>query len=120
MEDGGGGAIGLVVSLVWLGIMVLILGGFWSMFTKAGEPGWAVLIPIYNAYVYLKIAGKPWWWMLLMMIPLVGFIVAIVVAIEAAQRFGKSAAFGIGMAFLPFIFIPIIGFGDARYVGSKG
>lgn len=118
-EGGGGGVVGIVMTLFGLAVLVGTMAGFWSMFTKAGEPGWAIFIPFYNMYVYLKIAGKPGWWLLLLFIPIVSLIVTIVVAVEAAARFGKSAAFGIGMAFLPFIFIPIIGFGDARYIGNK-
>jgi hypothetical protein len=103
--------------LVMLCVVVLMVASIWKVFTKAGKPGWAAIIPIYNAIVLLEIAGKPLWWFLLMLIPLVNIIIAIIVYIDLAKAFGKSAGFGIGLALLGFIFFPILGFGDARYLG---
>ena len=85
---------------------------------KAGQPGWAVFIPIYNVYVLCKVAGKPGWWVLLMLIPLVNVIIAFLIGLGVAQQFNKSAVFGIGIFFLPFIFYAILAFGDATYVGA--
>ena len=115
MEDLGG----MIFMVVWLAFVLVVIAGMWKTFEKAGEPGWAIIIPIYNVIVLLKIAGKPVWWILLMLIPLVNIIVAILVAIAVAENFGKSAGFGIGLAFLGFIFYPILGFGDARYQGVR-
>ena len=105
----------IIAPLVQLAIMIVIIAGFWKVFTKAGQPGWACLVPIYNAYVMLQIANKPTWWLILMIIPLVNAVVIILVYISIAEKFGKSTGFGIGMAFLSFIFVPILGFGDAQY-----
>ena len=119
-SSGGGafGAImGLVMTLVYLVIMVLVIAGMWKAFVKAGKPGWACLIPIYNVIVMLEIAGKPLWWIILLFIPFVNFVVLILVAIAIAEKFGKGVGFGIGLAFLPMIFYPILGFGDAQYRG---
>jgi hypothetical protein len=102
-----------------LALIVAIIAGFWKTFVKAGKPGWAAIIPIYNAIVLLEIAGKPLWWIILLLIPLVNIIVAIFVCIAVAKKFGKSDAFGIGLALLGFIFFPILGFGDAQYQGAK-
>jgi len=88
--------------------------------TKAGEPGWAVLVPIYNIIVLLKIAGKPTWWFLLFLVPVVNLVIGIMVAIAVAENFGKSTGFGIGLALLPFVFYPMLGFGDAVYQGGAG
>ena len=110
-----GAAFGLGFMLVWLAIVVLVIAGFWKVFTKAGEPGWAAIVPIYNVIVLLKIAGKPIWWIILCLIPLVNFIVLILVALGVARNFGKGTGFGIGLALLGPIFYPILGFGDARY-----
>ena len=96
-------------------VTVFLVVSMWKVFAKAGEPGWAVLIPIYNAYVYLKIAGKPWWWLLLFFIPLVNLIIMIIAAVAFAKAFGKGVGFAIGMIFLGFIFYPILAFGDATY-----
>jgi hypothetical protein len=67
--------------------------------TKAGQPGWASIIPIYNLYIWCKIVGRPWWWILLMLIPFVNFIILIILCIDTAKSFRKGAGFGIGLAF---------------------
>ena len=110
--------IPIIFILCELALVFLVLAGLWRVFTKAGEPGWAAIIPIYNVIVMLKIAGKPVWWFLLFLIPLVGLIIAILVSIEIAKAFGKGAGFGVGLALLGFIFYPILGFGDATYQGA--
>lgn len=118
---GGGdtfaGIVGLLFTLIWLAILVLVIAGMWKVFVKAGKPGWACLIPIYNVIVLLEIAGKPLWWIILFFIPLVNFVVLILVSIAVAEKFGKGAGFGLGLAFLPMIFFPVLGFGDAHYQG---
>ena len=118
-ESGGGAAVGgglfMVIQLVLI-VFYLIVG--WKIFTKAGKPGWAVIIPIYNVIVMLQIAGKPVWWVILMFIPIVNIIIAILASLGMAENFGKSAGFGIGLFFLGFIFGPILAFGSAEYTGG--
>ena len=87
----------------------------WKIFTKASKPGWACLIPIYNIFVMLDIAGKPAGWFILLLIPVVNLIVSILVLAGIATNFGKGGGFVIGMIFLPIIFYPILGFGGAQY-----
>ena len=94
---------------------VLLVVSAWKIFTKAGKPGWASLVPIYNLIVMLEITGKPIWWIVLFLIPFVNFVGAILLSLAMAEKFGKSTGFGIGLAFLPFVFFPILAFGDARY-----
>lgn len=110
--DEGGGILGLIISLA---IVVIIVAGVWKTFTKAGKPGWGAIIPIYNAILLLQIAGRPIWWIILLIIPVVNFVVAIIVSIDVARNFGKGTGFGLGLAFLGFIFYPILGFGSATY-----
>jgi len=98
-----------------IALVVLMIGSIWKVFTKAGKPGWACIVPIYNVIVLLEIAGKPLWWIILMIIPLVNIVIAILLAIEVAKKFGQSSGFGLGLAFLPFIFYPVLGYGSARY-----
>jgi hypothetical protein len=100
-------------------IALLVIVAMWKVFTKAGRPGWAAIIPIYNMYVWCKIVGRPGWWVILMLIPLVNIIVGIVVCIDMAKSFGKGAGFGIGIALLGIIFLPILGFGSAQYQGPS-
>jgi len=115
----GGGILGLllggVFGIIWLVCVVVLIIAMWKVFTKAGKPGWAALIPIYNIIVLLEIAGKPLWWIILFLIPLVNFIAWILVSIAVAEKFGKGTGFGLGLAFLPFIFLLILGFGSAQY-----
>jgi hypothetical protein len=94
-----------------------MIAAWWKIFTKAGQPGWACIIPIYNLYVWCKIVGRPWWWILLMLIPFVNFIILIILIIDLAKSFGKGVGFGIGLLLLPIIFFPILGFGSAQYQG---
>ena len=118
--EGGGaaaGAIGGVMMLVWLAVMVLVIAGIWKVFTKAGEPGWAAIVPIYNIIVLLKIAGRPAWWFILLLIPVVGLIVGIMVSIDVAKKFGQGTGFGVGLAILPMIFYPVLGFGSSTHRG---
>ena len=118
MSSGGGGMGVAIVGLIYLVFVVAILAGMWKVFAKAGQPGWAAIVPIYNMVVMLQIAKKPVWWIILFFIPIVGLVIAILVAIETAKRFNQGAGFGVGMALLPFIFYPMLGFGSATYKGT--
>ena len=111
-----GGAVGILI-IVYVAVIVFFVIAGWRLFTKAGQPGWAILIPIYNTYIGLKIVGRPGWWLLLFLIPVVNVIIAIIVALDTAKSFGKEAGFGIGLILLPIVFYPILAFGDAQYVG---
>ena len=100
---------------LFMAIFIAIIAGLWRVFEKAGKPGWAAIIPIYNLIVLLEIAGKPLWWIVLFIIPLVNLVAAVLVGLAVAQKFSKSDAFGIGLGLLGFIFYPILGFGEAQY-----
>jgi hypothetical protein len=104
-----------IFMIVWLAVVVLLIASMWKVFTKAGQPGWAAIIPIVNFYFLCKVAGRPGWWVILMFIPLVNFVIWIILCIDVARNFGKGAGFGVGLAFLGFIFFPILAFGDATY-----
>ena len=114
-----GAIIALLFFAIELVILVAIIAGVWKTFVKAGKPGWAAIIPIYNLIVLLQIADKPLWWIILFIIPLVNIVMAILVGIAVAEKFGKGAGFGVGLSLLGFIFFPILGFGDAQYQGAK-
>ena len=110
----GGSPAGLIVGVV---VAIIMIAAMWKIFTKAGQPGWACLIPIYNIYVLCQIVGRPGWWVILMFIPFVNFIIAIILCIDLAKSFGQGVGFGIGLVFLGFIFCPILGFGSTQYQG---
>ncbi len=108
--------MGLIVFLViYLAIIVFMIASIWTLFTKAGKPGWAAIVPIYNIIVYLEICGKPAWWFILFLIPIANFIVTIMLAIELAKAFGKETGFAVGLILLPIVFLPMLAFGDAKY-----
>jgi Family of unknown function (DUF5684) len=98
-----------------LAFVLLIIASIWKVFEKAGQPGWAALVPIYNVMILLKITGKPTWWLVLFCIPVANFVVMILVVIALAKSFGKGTGFGLGMLFFGFVFYPILGFGDSVY-----
>jgi hypothetical protein len=106
---------GSVILLIELAILVLMIAACWKVFTKAGQPGWATIIPFYNLYVFLTIAGKPGWWLILFFIPIVNLVMGIIVTVEVARRFGKGGGFAAGLILLPIVFYPILGFGGAQY-----
>jgi hypothetical protein len=108
-------AVGIGLGICYLVVILLIVISLWKIFVKAGKPGWAAIVPIYNVIVMLEIAGKPLWWFILLLIPFVNIIVLILVLIAFARNFGKGVGFALGMLILPFIFYPVLAFGDARY-----
>ena len=103
------------IIIIYLAVIVLSIVSLWVVFQKAGQPGWGAIIPIYNVFLMIKIAQKPGWWLILYLVPLVNIVIGIIVSIEIARHFGKSDAFGVGLIFLPFIFYPLLAFGDAHY-----
>ncbi len=111
--------------LIYLAVLVLELAGGWQVFVKAGHPGWACIIPFYNVWILLKIVGRPPWWLALfivgLVIPFLGtilvLVLAIIVLVDLAKSFGKGIGFAVGLFFLGFIFLPILGFGSAQYRG---
>lgn len=117
LAQNSGDAAGGIFLILWLAIVVLVIVGFWKVFTKAGQPGWASIIPIYNLYILTKIAGKPWWWVILCFIPIVTIIATAVISIGVAKSFGKGTAYGLGLWLMAPIFYPILGFSDAEYQG---
>lgn len=113
------GAGGLVMLLIYLGLVLIYVAGMWQVFQKAGQKGWFAIIPILNLYVLIKIAGRESWWLILALIPCVNFVVLAIVSIDVAKAFGKSEGYGIGLWLLGIIFYPLLGFGDARYNGAQ-
>jgi hypothetical protein len=110
-QTGTGLGLFLVIELA---LILFLIVTMWKIFTKAGKPGWASIIPIYNIFVMLDIAGKPGWWFLLMLIPFVNIVIMILVIAGIAANFGKGGGFVAGMILLPIIFYPILAFGSAQ------
>lgn len=105
----------MLVSLVIVVFMIVVM---WRIYTKADKQGWGCLIPFYNVWLMLEIAGKPGWWLVFCFIPVINVVVQIVMLIGVAKNFGRGGWFAAGLIFLPIIFFPILAFGDSVYGAS--
>jgi hypothetical protein len=102
----------LIIEIIWI---VLIVAGVWATLVKADKPGWGAIIPFYNAYLIIKMAGRPGWWLILYFIPFVNIIINLIVSIDVARNFGHGTGFGILLwLFAPIMFL-VLGFGSSTY-----
>jgi ABC-type sulfate transport system permease subunit len=109
--------MGVVGWILYIVLIVFYLFCLWRIFVKAGKPGWAAIVPIYNIIVELEIVGKPWFWLLLMLVPVVNVVLGVIVIFRLAKVFGHGTGFGFGLLFLSFIFLPILAFDSSSYLG---
>lgn len=116
--DNSGIGTGMILFIIFIAAFYIYV--YWRIFEKAGKPGWASLIPIYNTIVLIEIVGKPLWWIVLMLIPGVNIIFAIWVTNLLSLSFGKGVGFTIGLLLLSPIFYPILAFSNAEYKGPAG
>jgi Family of unknown function (DUF5684) len=110
------GAILLYIVLVY----AIAVIPYWVIFTKAGQPGWPALIPIYSTYILLKVIGRPGLWLLLFLVPLLNIVIAIIVLNDLSKSFGHGVGFTLGLLFLSLIFLYILAFGSSTYRGPAG
>jgi hypothetical protein len=106
----------MVFWIFFIAVFVLMIVAAWKVFTKAGRPGWAAIIPFYNVWVEWEIVGKPGWWFVFSFIPIVNIVFAILLCVWLAPRFGKGGGFAVGLIFLPFVFLPILAFDSSEYI----
>ena len=111
--------IGATFFFIYLAIVVVAIAGMWKTFEKAGKPGWAAIIPIYNIYIMIEIVGKPSIWLLWCILPCVNIVFSIWLINLVSKSFGKEEGFTVGLVLLGFIFWPILGFGSAKYLGPS-
>jgi hypothetical protein len=109
--------LGVVTLIPALAVIVLAIIAMIKLFAKAGQPGWAAVVPFYNTFVMLKIVGRPGWWFVLMLIPIVNIVILVIVFVDLAKAFGKSGGFAALLILLPIVGMPILAFGDAVYRG---
>ena len=127
------GMMGMIFLVSFVLIVINIIGQ-WKTFSKANQPGWAAIIPIYNTYIACKIVGvNPWWIVIvilspiLVVIPIIGSLAEmalciyfqVLLCVGMARSFGKSDGFAVGLFLLPIIFYLILGFDRSSYVGAK-
>lgn len=115
------GVVGGMFGLFYVIVLVISIVAMWKVYTKAGRPGWASLIPFYNIYVLLQIVGRPGWWLLLMFVPLVNIVIVAILSVDLAKSFGQSTTFGVVALFLfSLVGYLILAFSnDMKYVGPS-
>lgn len=114
----GVAAFSAIYMIVMLALCVIFIIAYWKLFTKAGEPGWAAIVPFYNMYVLYKISMGSGWLFLLNLVPFVNFVINIIMLFKLAKAYGKGVGFGFGLLFLSPIFLLILAFGSSEYVGA--
>ena len=114
------GGMFMVLGVAFLAIFALMAVSVWKIYEKAGQPGWAALVPFYNVVVWLQLVGKPVWYLALMFVPLANLYVAFGLPFWMSRCFGKSTGFAMGLIFLPFVFYPMLALDESRYLGPNG
>ena len=116
----GAGMVFAIIGILMIPLLILsviLIISHWKIYTKAGKPGWASIIPIYNVIVLLEIVGKPIWWIFLIIFPCTSLIFAVWTINLLSKSFGQGTGFTLGLLFLSFIFYPILAFGNYQYLG---
>ncbi len=120
MDSDTAAGVGLFTLLVYLAPLIVTVAGVWKTFEKAGKPGWAAIVPIYNIIIMLEIVGKPTWWVVLIFVPLVNLVILIILYHQMSLSFGRGVGMTVLLILLPFVGWPMLGFGDAQYQGPAG
>lgn len=110
--------VGAKAGFTWA-VLILYIVAMWIIFQKAKRPGWAAIVPFYGTIVYLDVVGRPWWWLLLMLIPIVNIPIFVITTHDLSVAFKRDAWFTVGLIFLPWIFAPILAFGKDKYIKPK-
>ena len=106
---------GLIAGIIWLAVIAFTIVVGWKIFTKAGKPGWACIIPVYNVLVFLQIINRPWWWIFLFFIPFVNIVMIIIAYNDLSKSFGKDAGFTVGLVLVNIVFMAILAFDKSVY-----
>lgn len=109
-----------IVTILSLALSVLVIVAIWIIYKKAGKPGWAAIVPFYNVYVEYEITWGSGWRFLMLLIPIYNIILGIQTSVKLAKAFGKGGGFAVGLIFLPYVFLPILAFSGASYLGVPG
>lgn len=100
-------------------ILIFAIVSYWKIFNKAGQHGWASLIPVYRNYLLFKIAFGSGWLSLLLFVPFVNAVMAVLLPFKLAKSFGKGMGYGFGLLFFSCVFYPMLAFGQAKYIGAE-
>lgn len=121
-----GGIIFLLIIILIFKILYIV--GRWNLFKKAGKNGWEAIIPFYNDWIYVEIAGlSPWWFILVIasrinlllninqiysiaiLTSLFGYFGLFVCNYNISKKLNKDVTVAILMTFFPFVMLPLIG-----------
>ena len=117
-DAAGAGIAMLVMMPIYLAIMAVSIVSMWKLFTKAGKPGWASLVPVYNLVVMVEIVGRPLWWVAMFFIPVANIVFGVMLYLDLAKAYGKDSGWGILLILFPIVMMPIMAFSkNIRYVG---
>ena len=114
----------LIFILIVLAICIVYVIGLWFIFKKAGKQGWEAIIPFYNTWVLVEIAGLNWWWFLIILfgpsvLSLIGLgpltaLASLFLMFIVNYNLAKKMHQELGMVFLmtlfPVVLYPILGF----------
>ncbi|MBE6834630.1 MAG: signal peptidase I [Ruminococcaceae bacterium] len=106
--------------IVGLAVCIFSIVVMWKIFAKAGKPGWAAIIPFYNLYILFEITWGKGIMFLTLLIPIANFVILLITYVKLAKAFGKGGGFAVGLIFCSIIFLPILAFGSAQYIGPNG
>ena len=71
----------LTLLQVYYGILAL------KFITGAGYKSWQALVPFYNIYIMTKVIERPWWWVILAVLPVVGNVMMAVIFFELLHMY---------------------------------
>lgn len=116
-QTNNGAVAGLLLFLFFIIFVAVVIAvvSMWKLFTKAGKPGWAAIVPIYNLMVMAEISGKPSWWGLLVLVPFANIVFSFWIMWLFVERFGKGPGFFIFYVLLPIVALPVLAFGKSQY-----
>ncbi|MBK8500397.1 MAG: S26 family signal peptidase [Flavobacteriales bacterium] len=108
----------MIPYLFLIAYFVVLFASLWKLFQKAGQPAWAGFVPGYNILVWLRISGKPWWWIVLFIVPGVNLLMFIIMNVNISITLGeRSFKEHVLMTFLPWWKVPQTVFAPNNYVG---
>ena len=117
---GFGAVFYIFMLLIGIVAAIILVVSLFKMFIKAGEPGWAAIVPIYNIWVLCKIAfNNNVLWFILALIGLTAPVAVIVMYLGMGKSFGKGIGYGVFCFLLPIVALPMLAFGSAEYTGDK-
>ncbi len=136
----------LLWGVLLLFFCILCVVANWRMFEKAGERGWLCLIPFLSGHVAFKIAWHPFFFwfnaallfgseilnamiveggvnmpyviLAALALSIASIIISVTHSFKLSRAFGHGVGFALGLVFLPYIFIPILGLGRSVYQGK--